>query len=241
MYDAVDVAAIPAGAQIVAGYVDGNWPTYNAVRTAFPLAQHVSITVTGRAGARVADVEQGDLTPQSGAHWAAVEIAAGRRPTLYYSRAIAGEISAALAALGIPLDAVDYWVADWTGSEHLVPGSVATQWASPATGSGGNFDISQTVSHWPTASQPAPGPNPPGPGPAPNDGGFMPPTVKAGDVSGAVRSVQALCNLHGSGLTVDGVFGPATEHAVKNFQSIFRLTVDGIVGPQTWTALDAFG
>ena len=68
----------------------------------------------------------------------------------------------------------------------------------------------------------------------------MPPTVKTGDVSGAVRSAQALLDLH-SALTVDGVFGPATETAVRNFQTIFKLTVDGIVGPQTWTVLCTFG
>jgi peptidoglycan hydrolase-like protein with peptidoglycan-binding domain len=36
---------------------------------------------------------------------------------------------------------------------------------------------------------------------------------------------------------VDGIFGPATEHAVKEFQGGAGLTVDGIVGPATWHAL----
>jgi peptidoglycan hydrolase-like protein with peptidoglycan-binding domain len=39
------------------------------------------------------------------------------------------------------------------------------------------------------------------------------------------------------GLTVDGIFGPETEAAVKNFQQDNGLTVDGIVGPHTWQAL----
>lgn len=36
------------------------------------------------------------------------------------------------------------------------------------------------------------------------------------------------------GVTADGQFGPQTEQAVKNFQSLFGLEIDGIIGKQTW-------
>lgn len=39
------------------------------------------------------------------------------------------------------------------------------------------------------------------------------------------------------GVTVDGIFGPATRKAVIAFQTEYRLDVDGIVGVQTWTKL----
>ena len=64
------------------------------------------------------------------------------------------------------------------------------------------------------------------------------PTISNGATGDVVRRLQrALRRTPNVGLVVDGIFGPATEHAVTEFQQGAGLTVDGIVGPQTWGAL----
>ena len=58
-------------------------------------------------------------------------------------------------------------------------------------------------------------------------------------MSGAdVKEAQRLLNKHGANLDVDGIFGTATDAAVKAFQKAKGLTVDGIIGISTWSALD---
>jgi outer membrane protein OmpA-like peptidoglycan-associated protein len=53
-----------------------------------------------------------------------------------------------------------------------------------------------------------------------------------------VRWVQTSLNkILGLRLAVDGIVGPATRSAIRNFQGQRGLTVDGIVGPQTEAAL----
>jgi peptidoglycan hydrolase-like protein with peptidoglycan-binding domain len=52
------------------------------------------------------------------------------------------------------------------------------------------------------------------------------------------RQVKLLQEALG-GIKVDGVFGPETEAAVRQFQASRQLTVDGVVGPNTGAALRA--
>jgi peptidoglycan hydrolase-like protein with peptidoglycan-binding domain len=63
------------------------------------------------------------------------------------------------------------------------------------------------------------------------------PLVRKGDRAHPVRTVQDLLRQQGHQITVDGIFGPLTDQAVRAFQQAKLLSVDGIVGPQTWPAL----
>lgn len=63
------------------------------------------------------------------------------------------------------------------------------------------------------------------------------PAEQSGSTGENVRSVQYLLNANGASLQIDGVFGPLTDAAVRNFQQSHGLTVDGIVGNETWPAL----
>jgi hypothetical protein len=79
---------------------------------------------------------------------------------------------------------------------------------------------------------------PPPPPPPPPPSGR--PVLQRGSSGEEVRRLQAYLNrvypLY-SNLAVDGVFGPATERVVREFQRRSRIGVDGIVGPVTWTKL----
>jgi peptidoglycan hydrolase-like protein with peptidoglycan-binding domain len=71
-------------------------------------------------------------------------------------------------------------------------------------------------------------------------------TVRRGSTGPAVRAVQDQVNFrnnkNGRTLTVDGIYGPKSQAAVRAFQQgvafdVRGFPVDGIVGPLTWQAL----
>lgn len=60
--------------------------------------------------------------------------------------------------------------------------------------------------------------------------------ARGSDVSTLQKMLNAVQNAN---LQVDGIFGPATKAAVRQFQQNNSLSVDGICGPKTWAALEA--
>ena len=63
------------------------------------------------------------------------------------------------------------------------------------------------------------------------------PVVQNGSQGHPIRTLQLLLRARGHNLTVDGMFGPATEAAVKAFQTSKGMTTDGIMSAQTWSTL----
>lgn len=127
-----------------AGYIDGpnsQWPpsAFTALRATG--LSVVEITVTGIPGADVADVEKGDLSPASGAAWAADEKKAGRFPVLYVNRSNKPAVITECGNRNLS-PGHDYWLwvatLDQTftdaggGDLRTEPGVVAVQFASAA-------------------------------------------------------------------------------------------------------------
>ncbi len=61
--------------------------------------------------------------------------------------------------------------------------------------------------------------------------------LRLGDTGQAVIELQQHLIRHGHSIEADGIFGPTTGAAVRDFQAAHGLEVDGLVGPATWDAL----
>ena len=128
MYDSVTPSAIPAG-KAMATYADGAY-------AASPAAVHGrNVTWIDTNGsdpnAKVLDVEPGDATPAGAATWAAQRLHAHPRDiaVIYTMRSQWPATQAAISSLPHwQQHQVRYWIADPTGTPHVVPGSDATQW-----------------------------------------------------------------------------------------------------------------
>ncbi|MFE2246658.1 peptidoglycan-binding domain-containing protein [Streptomyces lavendulae] len=63
------------------------------------------------------------------------------------------------------------------------------------------------------------------------------PVLRKGADGADVTALQHLLTAAGRSVDADGEFGPATEHAVKAFQTSHKLTANGVVGADTWKKL----
>jgi hypothetical protein len=147
MYDGVNPDTVPAGAAIYAGYVDGEWQSYDALVSEYPSALHVSICVTSADSARVLDVETGDATPDEAPAWASRQRAGGNPyPVVYMDESNWPSVQSAFSDQGVaaPL----YWVAAYVSDPTDVPtipdGAIALQYYDY-----GGYDASVAADYWP--------------------------------------------------------------------------------------------
>lgn len=133
LYDSVTLSAFPANAQAVAGYVGGSFPTYSNLVARFPDAHHLSVAVNAEEDADCLDIENGDARPDQAPAWYHRQVARGvKKPVFYADASTIPAVIAALTAAGIKREQYFTWVAHYTFTEHLEPGSDATQWTDRA-------------------------------------------------------------------------------------------------------------
>ena len=137
MYDAVTPGNVPKSAQVVAGYIDGDYAWHRDDWNRVPDAIKVLITVSGSLKANVADVENGDMTPEQASEWIHNKHSRGMHDcTVYCNRSTLDSVRKACEGRTYYV-----WVADWTGSPHPVDGTVATQYRNEDA-----FDLSRVYS-----------------------------------------------------------------------------------------------
>ncbi|MCL6443639.1 MAG: DUF1906 domain-containing protein [Alicyclobacillus sp.] len=135
-------------------------------------------------------------------------------------------------------DKLWYWqTSAWSNSQTNAQKAMYQQTYDVLVG-GVQVDVSDVYADpgfWAPSATPAPSPSP---SPSPNNGGDTVTILQLGSTGPAVKQLQEDLNkVLGLHLAVDGIFGPATQAAVKSFQLQHGLTVDGIYGPQTAQAM----
>lgn len=63
------------------------------------------------------------------------------------------------------------------------------------------------------------------------------PLVKTGRKGELAKTAQYLLRQHGFDVAADGIVGPLTEGAIRDFQKSQNLDVDGVIGNHTWPTL----
>jgi len=119
MYDSVTVGDIPGDATFVAGYVNGNFVTFQTLQQRFPRARRMSIAVSSHADADCLDVELGDATNAVAPGWVKRQMQRGvKRPVIYTQLSNAQALLNTLAAAGIKRSDIQLWTAHYTDKPH---------------------------------------------------------------------------------------------------------------------------
>ena len=131
------------------------------------------------------------------------------------------------------LAAWDIWLADYTGEPDIPCAIQQTGSNGTVAGISGNVDMDTCFKAYGAVTVPEPAK----PTPAPAK-----PSAPSGNAN--TRAAQQFYNTHSAGLTIDGIYGPATRRAA--IQCVQRgcnqaygsfLAIDGVYGPKTDAAV----
>jgi hypothetical protein len=163
MYDGITPSNLPAGAAMVAGYVDGWYANMTEMAARFPGATRVGIAVHASTDdGIVLDVETGDASPSQAPGWVVMRRSHGLDPSVYCNTDTWPAVRAAFAAAGVPEP--HYWIAQYDNAAVIPAGAIAKQYQETDP-----WDVSVVADYWPGVDPvPAPPPPPP-PAPAPFD------------------------------------------------------------------------
>jgi hypothetical protein len=141
VYDSVIPQAIP-GNPVVATYADGSNPDTPAMVAG--RSNVIWISVTGLdPNASALDIEPGCASPSQAASWVSLRLTAHPHGVaiLYTMISDWSAVQANVSTLPSWMKShIRWWIADPTGTPHIVPGSQATQWYW-----GPNYDISTAL------------------------------------------------------------------------------------------------
>ncbi|MGH6657239.1 MAG: hypothetical protein ACRDVE_18805 [Actinocrinis sp.] len=145
MYDGVDASRLPVTAQLVGGYVDGNYRWSGADWARFPHSVKVRIAVFDSTNdGHVLDVEPGDATPAQSVDWVLMRRRAGADPTVYMNFSTWPTVRAAFTSRGVAEP--HYWVAQYDGNAVVPSGAVGKQYYN---NNSLGYDLSVVADHWP--------------------------------------------------------------------------------------------
>jgi peptidoglycan hydrolase-like protein with peptidoglycan-binding domain len=241
-----NVAYIPSGMPMVAGYITGSpdiqWTNEDWMR--FQGKVHVTIdqgfTGAPRYDANVIDVETGAYSVDHVTSW--MGNATAKRPTLYVNRS--NVLAACHAALASPRFKGDVWLAypGWDQSIPLPQLPFGCHYVAVQDMFSLHYDESTVLDDlWPDSPEPAPSPT-----------NWTEETVKQLPLTGPgatgvfVRRIQGLCLANGVSVGkagMDGIYGNDTANAVMTIQrrhnatGASQISVDPWVGEQTWPVL----
>jgi peptidoglycan hydrolase-like protein with peptidoglycan-binding domain len=228
MYDSINARGMPAGADIYAGYFDGNFANIDEVIAAWPGKYHLSISPFGSDGAMCTDIEPGNVGPADGplffrnpGHGGAV------KPWIYTMASWSTQVQQVMTAAGIPRDSYFLWTGHYIGRHLCGPKTCgyglssadATQYDTHP-----GYDASVVCSYC-----------------------FIPPVpswpLATGDTGPEVARLQQLLNSWAPAIGLspeldpDGDFGPLTKTAVEDAQAHWHVTVSGECNQALWAFL----